>query len=151
MGGYIGIHTRGAMLARYRPWVLLMKCFFVQVALLGVSDHYVKKNHTIFPWIYVFKVWRNGLHTLNCMSDSYRIQIPLLGCSLRHCPPCLRTRERGVGGKGNNDCPHHGPNPKKVGRGGGGIFNVGGRGWILGRAWWRGQVQREEHDTYMIT
>ena len=49
MGGYIGIHTRGAMLERYRPWVLLMKCFFVQVALLGVSDHYVKKNHPISP------------------------------------------------------------------------------------------------------
>ena len=38
-GGYTGIRTRGLMMARYKSWFILF-IFFLQVVLLGVSDHF---------------------------------------------------------------------------------------------------------------
>ena len=44
------------------------------------------------------KVLWNVLHTLHWISNSYEIQIPLLVCSCRHCPPCMQKQSRREGG-----------------------------------------------------
>ena len=81
------------MVARYRSVAILIIFVVYQVAFLGVYDNCVKKTqpHPLSPQINIFKVLCTGFYIMHRIHNSQGIQIPPLGRSRHHCPPCLQT------------------------------------------------------------
>ena len=80
VGGYTGIHTRGAMVTRYKPWALLIILFSDKLHIL-VFQIIVLKKPNVFPVLMniYFKVLWTGFHILNWIFKSFGIQISPLG------------------------------------------------------------------------
>ena len=96
---YTWIHTRGAMVERYKPWGLLiilssakLRCLVFQIIVIKKTKHIPCPHEYIY-----FKVLWNGLHTLYWIYNSYGIKPPPLDRSRRHCPTCLQNWRRGGG------------------------------------------------------
>ena len=142
-GVYTGILTRGVTVAGYKPWELLIIFSVCHVALIGVSDYCFKSTPIPCTHKYILKI------TIDCITYTYRIQIPARGRSHHHFPPCLWTWKRG-GGENKKYCHNHGPNLNE-GEKGYWTEDRGVRYWILRGIVWRWHLHVGGGETFMIT